>query len=103
MSAKPRTTPKDLVLSVPLARRPGARPADCREPYRQFESGSVFLRYQGLAGGAGSLERTRLRFQPKITCYCGFLMYLGPSWPRSCRFFVMIQRFNSFAGAIGNT
>ncbi len=50
MSAKPRTTPKDLVLSVPFARRPGARPADCREPYRQFESGSVFLRYQGLAG-----------------------------------------------------
>ena len=55
------------------------------------------------AGGAGSLERTRLRFQPKITCYCGFLMHLGPYWPRSCRFFVMIQRFNSFAGAIGNT
>ncbi len=25
MSAKPRTTPKDLVLSVPLARRPGAK------------------------------------------------------------------------------
>jgi len=56
MSAKPRTTPKDLVLSVPLARRPGARPADCREPYRQFESGSVFLRYQGLAGGGGGIR-----------------------------------------------
>ena len=68
MSAKPRTTPKDLVLSVPLARRPGARPADCREPYRQFESGSVFLRYQGLAGGAGSLQRT---------CLCG----LGTEFP----------------------
>jgi hypothetical protein len=25
MSAKPRTTPKDLVLSVPLARQPGAK------------------------------------------------------------------------------
>ncbi len=25
MSAKPRTTPKDLVLPVPLARRPGAK------------------------------------------------------------------------------
>ncbi len=25
MSAKPRTTPRDLVLPVPLARRPGAK------------------------------------------------------------------------------
>ena len=63
MSAKPRTTPKDLVLSVPLARRPGARPADCREPYRQFESGSVFLRYQGLAGGWGGI-RTHEKREP---------------------------------------
>ena len=42
-------------------------------------------------------------FSRKSRVIAAFLMYLGPSWPRSCRFFVMIQRFNSFAGAIGNT
>ena len=30
-------------------------------------------------------------------------MYLGPSWPRRCRFIVMIHWFNSFSGAIRNT
>ena len=82
---------------------PAPRPADCRQAYRQFESRCVFLRYQGLAGGARSLERTRLRFQAKITCYCGFLMHLGPLRSRTCRFIVMIQRFNSLISYIGNT
>ncbi len=32
------------------------RPADCREPYRQFECRCVFLRYQRLAGGGGGIR-----------------------------------------------
>ena len=56
-----------------------------------------------MAGGARSLERTRLRFQAKITCYCGFLMHLGPLRSRICRFIVMIQRFNGLISYIGNT
>jgi hypothetical protein len=56
-----------------------------------------------MSGCARSLERTRLRIQAKITCYCGFLMHLEPSRPRSCRFLSMIQRLNSFTGDIWNT
>ena len=64
MSAKPRTTPKDLVLSVPLARRPGARPADCREPYRQFESRCVFCDIKDLLAERAGFEPTvRARVQ----------------------------------------
>ena len=40
--------------------RPPQRRAVCREPYFGFESHQIFFLYQGLAGGAGSLERTRL-------------------------------------------
>ncbi len=56
-----------------------------------------------MAGGAGSLERTSLCFETEITCFFVFSVHLRPSRLRGCRIFVMIQRFNSFAGAIGNT
>ncbi len=40
----------------PIRRRPAPRPADCREPHGQFESRSVFLLYQRLAGGGGGIR-----------------------------------------------
>ena len=69
MSAKPRTTPKGSFSRSRSRGGPASRPADRREPYRQFESCSVFLLYQRLAGGAGNLERTRLwRLGARIPC-----------------------------------
>ncbi len=35
---------------------PAPRPADCRESYRQFESRSIFMRYQRLVGGGGGIR-----------------------------------------------
>ena len=66
-------------------------------PEKPFYNNYLLMAVQGVSSEPVSV------FGPKITCYCGFLMYLGLLRPRSCRFFVMIQRFNSFAGAIGNT
>jgi hypothetical protein len=91
-------------LVAPSNRSPGQpRPAKARRTAGFLAQVSDTLGNRRLGGGAGSLERTRLRFQPKFTCYCGFLKHLGPSWPRSRRFFMMIQRFNTFSGDIGNT
>ncbi len=89
MSAKPRTTPKDLVLSVPLARRPGAKArglprtvSTVRIPFCFSAISKDLLAVQGVSSepvsGAGAaislLNREKTgnfrKYSPRITDSC---------------------------------
>ena len=103
MSAKPRTRPRDLVLPVPLARWPGAK---ARGLPRTAPAVRILFGFSAISKTCWRCRQSRANPSPLSAenhVLLRFFLYLGPSWPRSCRFFVMIQRFNSFAGAIGNT
>ncbi len=81
MSAKPRTTPRDLVLPVPLARRPGAKtrrlPPNVPVVRIPLEN-TVISKTACTASESLILQKNRAGFEPEVL----FAAVRGP-WRRA--------------------